>query len=95
VMQRLGARAFVKGGAEGVYCAAFPDQGLGLALKIDDGAKRGAEAVAAFIIAGLFKDEVAGASELFDMRVTNWRGTQVGKIRPSDDLKGAIEPLSG
>lgn len=95
VMQRLGARAFVKGGAEGVYCAAFPDQGLGLALKIDDGAKRGAEAAAAFIIAGLFKDEVAGASELFDMRVTNWRGTEVGKIWPSGDLKGAIERLSG
>ena len=37
-MQQFGARVFVKTGAEGVYCGALPEQGLGLAVKCDDGA---------------------------------------------------------
>lgn len=94
VMKRLGARAFVKGGAEGVYCASFPDHGLGLALKIDDGARRGAEATAAFIIAGLFADKITTAGELYNMRVTNWRGTNVGEIQPSAELQAAIREIT-
>ena len=43
VMSKLAPSVFVKGGAEGVHCAALPELGLGVALKIDDGAKRGAE----------------------------------------------------
>src|SRR5262249_19733580 len=46
-MERLRERAFVKGGAEGVVCAALPEQGLGIALKCDDGAGRAAEALMA------------------------------------------------
>src|SRR5437899_3117246 len=40
IMERFGARIFVKTGAEGVYCAALPEQGLGIAVKCDDGAGR-------------------------------------------------------
>ena len=43
IMQRFGARVFVKTGAEGVFCAALPEQGLGIAVKCDDGAGRAAE----------------------------------------------------
>lgn len=43
----------VKGGAEGVYAAALPGLGLGVALKIDDGAARAAECAAAHILRGL------------------------------------------
>jgi L-asparaginase II len=43
----------VKGGAEGVYAAALPALGLGLALKIDDGAMRAAECAAAHILRAL------------------------------------------
>jgi L-asparaginase II len=46
-------RAFVKTGAEGVYCACVPHAGLGLALKCDDGASRAAEAATAAVLAGL------------------------------------------
>ena len=35
-------RVFVKTGAEGVFCAAVPAYGLGVALKCDDGAGRAA-----------------------------------------------------
>ena len=36
-------RIFAKVGAEGVYCGALPELGLGFALKCDDGAVRAAE----------------------------------------------------
>ena len=36
----------MKSGAEGVYCGALPERGLGFAVKIDDGATRAAETVA-------------------------------------------------
>ena len=51
VMQRLGARAFVKVGAEGVYCGALPERGLGIAVKCDDGAARAGEVIMAALIA--------------------------------------------
>jgi L-asparaginase II len=37
LMQRFGERVFCKVGAEGVYCAALPEPGLGVAIKMDDG----------------------------------------------------------
>ncbi len=94
VMQRLGAAAFVKGGAEGVYCAAFPEHRLGLAMKVDDGARRGAEAAAAFLIAGLFRDRIRGAHEIYDVTLDNWRGLHVGKVEPSDELADAAARLA-
>jgi L-asparaginase II len=36
-------RVAVKTGAEGMMCAALPDRGLGLALKVEDGAARAAD----------------------------------------------------
>ena len=39
LMQAAPGRIFVKSGAEGVYCAAVPELGLGIALKCDDGAE--------------------------------------------------------
>src|SRR3546814_3558664 len=33
VMEMTGEKALIKTGAEGVYCAAFPELGLGVALK--------------------------------------------------------------
>src|SRR5262245_2181083 len=60
VMQRLGARAVVKVGAEGVYLGALPERGLGIAVKCDDGGARAAEVVMATLIlrfAALSKDE--------------------------------------
>ncbi len=50
VMAALPARVFVKTGAEGVFCGALPELGLGIALKCDDGADRAAETVMAAVI---------------------------------------------
>ncbi|MEP6567579.1 MAG: asparaginase, partial [Mesorhizobium sp.] len=59
LMQTAPGRIFVKTGAEGVYCAALPELGLGIALKCDDGASRAAERVIAEVLAKLLHtDEV-------------------------------------
>jgi len=88
VMQRFGARVFVKTGAEGVYCAALPEQGLGIALKCDDGAGRAAEVTLAATLARFLpKDTDRAALERY-VRPTlrNWNGIAVGSIRPTDAL---------
>jgi L-asparaginase II len=85
-MERLGARAFVKGGAEGVVCAALPDQGLGIAVKCDDGAGRAAEVVMAALmirLMALASDERALLDDFARPILRNWNGTEVGRLRPS------------
>ena len=88
-MERLGERAFVKGGAEGVFCAALPDQGLGLAIKCDDGAGRASEAVAAALLIRLMKLD-AGERAVLDRFacpvLNNWNGVEVGGLRPTEHV---------
>ena len=43
LMRVAGTRLFAKVGAEGFYCAGVPSMKLGVALKVEDGAKRAAE----------------------------------------------------
>ena len=43
LMAAIGGRVVLKTGAEGVFVAILPDQGLGVALKIEDGATRASE----------------------------------------------------
>ncbi|MGL6110142.1 MAG: asparaginase [Rubrivivax sp.] len=98
VMQRLGERVFCKVGAEGVYCAALPGRGLGVALKIDDGnTARAAEVVmAALVEAFVVMDEseatfMRGLSEL---QLRNWNGIEVGDLRASAALRRLAPALS-
>lgn len=84
VTETLGERAFIKTGAEGVYCGALPELGLGIALKCDDGAGRAAEvAMAALIARFLPLDETQGSAfaPLRKSGLTNWNGIQVGRVR--------------
>jgi L-asparaginase II len=84
-MTRLGARAFTKAGAEGVFCAALPELGLGLAVKADDGAGRAAEVMIAALIAKFLRmdaAERAGFARFVAPRLLNWRGLDVGGLRP-------------
>ena len=88
IMQRFGARVFIKTGAEGVYCAALPEQGLGIAVKCDDGAGRAAEMIMAATLARLLNSEADRAMLEFYLRPTlrNWNGITVGEIRPAEAL---------
>lgn len=84
VMQRLGERVCCKVGAEGMYCAALPERGLGVALKIDDGNNaRAAEVVMATLIEGLVTLDAAQAAwlrTLSDATLRNWNGIAVGRL---------------
>jgi L-asparaginase II len=98
VMRGLPGQAFVKGGAEGVHCAVLPELGLGVALKIDDGAKRGADAALAEILAALIPKAADLLGERFGGELRNWRGIAVGRIEIADGfkkaLRGVAEPTS-
>ena len=83
-LMRAVPRAFVKTGAEGVFCAAVPHAGLGLALKCSDGASRAAETAIAGLLAGLDVWTEAERQQLLGFaRVTirNWRNRETGEIR--------------
>ncbi len=89
VMQALGARAFVKTGAEGVFCAVLPELGLGVALKIEDGATRAAEVAMAALLARFLKLSEAEAMAVLprtDFSMKNWNGIEVGRMRAAAGL---------
>jgi L-asparaginase II len=84
LMGLLGARVFSKTGAEGVYCAALPDLGLGIALKCDDGQGRAAEVLLAAAIQRFLPlqgDEARGVADLAGPVMKNWNGIEVGRLR--------------
>jgi len=92
VMEHFGERVFVKTGAEGMFCAALPEQGLGIAIKCDDGAGRAAEVVTAALIARFAEPDAKGL-DLLECRMRpslrNWNGIAVGSLRPSAALVDA------
>jgi L-asparaginase II len=90
VLRGLPAAAFTKGGAEGVHVAALPALGLGVALKVDDGAKRGAERVLVEILAALLPKARTALSDELDGTLHNWRGRRVGRLAASEALSGAL-----
>jgi L-asparaginase II len=85
LMRTAPGRVFAKTGAEGVFCGALPDLGLGFALKIDDGATRASEALAAAVVAKALRHEDAALAARFDGLATrtlrNWEKREVGEIR--------------
>jgi L-asparaginase II len=85
VMEALGLRVFCKVGAEGVHCAALPELGLGVAIKMDDGnTARAVEVAMAAVLQRLLAPAgAAGAllAELADLPLRNWNGIEVGRLR--------------
>lgn len=76
----------VKGGAEGLMAAAVPGLGLGIALKVDDGAKRAAECAMATLLlrfADLDARAREAAAEWADAPVHATTGAVVGRVRPA------------
>jgi L-asparaginase II len=82
-------RAFVKTGAEGVFCGAIPHAGIGIALKCEDGAHRASETAMAALLASLdawTSEEQHQLGSFTEITLKNWRKFTVGKIR-------AVNPL--
>jgi L-asparaginase II len=89
LMQAAPGRIFVKTGAEGVYCAAVPELGLGVAIKCDDGAGRGAEVMVAAVLAKLLRSDTALAARLIEIAgpaIESRAGAKVGALRPTAAL---------
>ncbi len=90
VMERLGERVFCKVGAEGVHCAALPELGLGVAIKMDDGNNsRACEVVLSALLGRLLPldESVAGFLRQFaDLTLRNWNGIEVGRLAAVDAL---------
>ncbi len=87
VVAGLRGRAFTKVGAEGVFCASLPEVGLGIALKMDDGAARAAEVVMATMIVrflDLNEPELAVVGRWLPFVLANWNGIEVGLLRNTE-----------
>ena len=90
LMEILRERAFVKVGAEGVYCAALPELGFGIALKADDGNGRAAEAMMASLVLRFLRlgEERAAVETMAQPVSRNWNGIEVGRMRVSPEVLG-------
>lgn len=83
-------RALVKTGAEGVFCAALPELGLGVALKCEDGAKRAAEMMMTAVLMRLGVLDEATARSIdrgLEEPILNWNGRLVGEVRAAGPLR--------
>jgi L-asparaginase II len=94
VMAALAPAIFVKGGAEGVHCAALPELGLGVAIKIDDGAKRAAERTLSEVLVALVPRASRVLAGQLHGEVLNWRGLSVGRVLASETLTEAVAALN-
>jgi L-asparaginase II len=94
VMQHFGERVFCKVGAEGVYCAALPERGLGVAIKMDDGNNaRAVEVVMASVLQALVARDEADTAVLsprLEVTLRNWNGIPVGQLQASAHLTQAL-----
>lgn len=92
LMEATAGRLLVKVGAEGVYVAASTDGGLGLALKVEDGARRGAEAALLALLEEhdmLSRAEAGSLGRYSAPAVRNTLGEVVGRVRVQSHVPGS------
>ncbi|MVO99248.1 asparaginase [Paenibacillus lutrae] len=85
LIEATGGRIIGKMGAEGLFALTVPEESLGLVLKIEDGAQRAlyCAVLEALNQLGLLRpSELKALAAFREPKVTNWRGTEVGVIRP-------------
>ncbi len=76
----------VKTGAEGVFAAIAPDRGIAIALKIDDGATRAADAALGAVLLQLDiinQSQYESMSNWYRPEIINSQGVSVGSLSPS------------
>ena len=84
LMQIAPGKIFAKTGAEGVFCATLPEQGIAVALKCEDGTTRAAEAMVAATLARFFErggETHAALMALATRPIHNRNGAVVGEVR--------------
>jgi L-asparaginase II len=81
-------RCISKIGAEGVHCVAIVDEGIGIAIKVEDGAQRAQfPAVISLLqrFGALPRDLPTRLAEFLHRPLRNTRGEIVGEVRPLGD----------
>lgn len=88
LMRAMGGKVAIKTGAEAFFIAIVPEKQMGVALKVADGATRGAEcAIAALLVRlGVLAADHPATLKRMNAPITNWRGTLTGYIRPAAGL---------
>ncbi|WP_440409702.1 asparaginase [Neorhizobium petrolearium] len=89
LMEVAPGKIFAKTGAEGVFVAALPDQGLAIAVKCEDGTTRAAETMIFALISRYFEKGGEVQAKLLAMAnksMRNWNGIHVGDVRVTDAL---------
>ncbi len=88
LMRAMDGKVAVKTGAEGVFTAVLPEQGLGVALKISDGATRASEATMAAILVhlGVLDPDHPATRKRVNAPILNRRGIEVGMVRCADGV---------
>ncbi len=84
VMELGQGRIFAKLGAEGVYTAAIPELGLGVAMKADDGADRAGEMMLAGVLIKLLGNDSQLGEALHTLAsrpIRDWNQHPVGELR--------------
>ncbi|NOX74769.1 MAG: asparaginase [Alphaproteobacteria bacterium] len=83
LMRAMGGKASIKTGAEAVFVAILPGPGLGVAVKIEDGGTRAAEAVIASLLVqlGVLEAEHPTAKKYMYGPITNCRDTVTGHLK--------------
>lgn len=90
VMEAFKGRVMLKIGAEGVYCGAVRDTGIGFALKIDDGKQEAAEVLVANLLLAIAapNDQARDVLDRYAAPIQhNWRKIEVTQMRPTDLAK--------
>lgn len=77
-----GGRVVAKVGAEGVYCATIPEQRLGLAIKVEDGASRCLGPALLGLLEVLSPGVADGLRDQRECVITNTLGASVGHVEP-------------
>jgi L-asparaginase II len=85
LMNTTGPAVVVKTGAEGLFCLALRERGLGVAIKIEDGNGRGLPVITAALLTQLGIIDAATADRFLALQspqIRNHTGTLVGELRP-------------
>lgn len=85
LMNLAAPAVIVKVGAEGVFCMALRERGLGVAIKVEDGSTRALPGIAASVLQqlGLWGEaDVARLMALHSPEIRNHTNTLVGELHP-------------
>lgn len=94
VMEVTGKRALIKAGAGGIYCGSFPEAGLDVALKIEDGAWRAAEVAMGYILLELGILSKDSLVDIITPKLKNWTGVEIGEVRIRKSIRTGVNTHS-